>query len=57
MKGLVYNRTFEMKKRSTLTEGTRVFGLRLVDESKRAEVGSREKSRLVTQNYADLGAS
>lgn len=57
MKVLVENGTFEMKKISTLTEGTRLFVSRFVDELKRAEVGMRRKLRLVTPNYAGRGAS
>lgn len=51
------NGTFVPVNKSTVHDGTRIFGSRFTDELKEAELGVLFKSHLVPQNYCDDGAS
>jgi hypothetical protein len=51
--GLQEQQMFEVVPRSSVPEGTRIFGTRWVDTMKSTPQGSIRKSRLVAQNYND----
>lgn len=53
LNGSLFNSTLEPTPREQAPEGTRIFGLRLIDHLKRIEDGRIKKSRLVPHNYAD----
>lgn len=57
LKGLVNRGTFEIVESDIVPPGTRVYGTRWVDALKTVEGKTFEKSRLVAQNYNDLGAA
>lgn len=57
LEGLAERGTFATVKRNSIPRGTRIYGTRFVDAYKVVDRNTVLKSRLVAQNFRDLGAA
>lgn len=57
LKGMEYNGMFVPVARTTVAEGTPIFGSRFTDDPKRSDKCLRRKNRLVAQNYCDVDST
>lgn len=57
LEGLLRDGTFKPTQLSDVPHSTRIFGCRFVDELKKVGAQLKKKSRLVAQNYSDIGAT